>query len=71
MQGMFEGGKVVKVGESKGRGNENGDGFCNVIEIVVEDWIGRVRVYLGWDGNEGIYKNVQQSLIGSNIVKEV
>ena len=37
------------------RANENGDGFSNLIEIVLQDSIGTVTVYLPSDGNEGIY----------------
>ena len=58
-------------GESKLRANENGDGFSNLIEIVLQDSIGTVTVYLPSDGNEGIYNNVYYTLIGSNIVNEV
>lgn len=71
MYPIFDRAKVVKVGESKARANENGDGFSNLIEIVLQDPIGTVTVYLPSDGNEGIYNNVYYTLIGSNIVNEV
>lgn len=71
MYPIFDRAKVVKVGESKPRANENGDGFSNLIEIVLQDSIGTVTVYLPSDGNEGIYNNVYYTLIGSNIVNEV
>lgn len=71
MYPIFDRAKVVKVGESKARANENGDGFSNLIEIVLQDSIGTVTVYLPSDGNEGIYNNVYYTLIGSNIVNEV
>lgn len=71
MYPIFDRVKVVKVGESKPRANENGDGFSNLIEIVLQDSIGTVTVYLPSDGNEGIYNNVYYTLIGSNIVNEV
>lgn len=71
MYPIFDRAKVVKVGESKLRANENGDGFSNLIEIVLQDSIGTVTVYLPSDGNEGIYNNVYYTLIGSNIVNEV
>ncbi len=58
MYPIFDRAKVVKVGESKPRANENGDGFSNLIEIVLQDSIGTVTVYLPSDGNEGIYNNV-------------
>lgn len=70
MYPIFDRVKVVKVGESKPRANENGDGF-NLIEIVLQDSIGTVTVYLPSDGNEGIYNNVYYTLIGNNIVNEV
>ena len=71
MYPIFDRAKVVKVGESKPRANENGDGFSNLIEIVLQDSIGTVTVYLPSDGNEGIYNNVYYTLIGNNIVNEV
>lgn len=71
MYPIFDRAKVVKVGESKPRANENGDGFSNPIEIVLQDSIGTVTVYLPSDGNEGIYNNVYYTLIGNNIVNEV
>lgn len=71
MYPIFDRAKVVKVGESKPRANENGDGFSNLIEIVLQDSPGTVTVYLPSDGNEGIYNNVYYTLIGSNIVNEV
>lgn len=71
MYPIFDRAKVVKVGESKLRANENGDGFSNLIEIVLQDSVGTVTVYLPSDGNEGIYNNVYYTLIGSNIVNEV
>lgn len=71
MYPIFDRAKVVKVGESKPRANENGDGLSNLIEIVLQDSIGTVTVYLPSDGNEGIYNNVYYTLIGSNIVNEV
>lgn len=70
MYPIFDRAKVVKVGESKARANENGD-ISNLIEIVLQDSIGTVTVYLPSDGNEGIYNNVYYTLIGSNIVNEV
>lgn len=63
MYPIFDRAKVVKVGESKPR--------ANLIEIVLQDSIGTVTVYLPSDGNEGIYNNVYYTLIGSNIVNEV
>lgn len=71
MYPIFDRAKVVKVGESKPRANENGDGFSNLIEIVLHYYIGTVTVYLPSDGNEGIYNNVYYTLIGSNIINEV
>lgn len=71
MYPIFDRAKVVKVGESKPRANENGDGFSNLIEIVLQNSIGTVTVYLPSDGNEGIYNNVYYTLIGSNIINEV
>lgn len=71
MYPIFDRAKVVKVGESKLRANENGDGFSNLIEIVLQDSIGTVTVYLPSDGNEGIYNNVYYTLIGNNVVNEV
>lgn len=73
MYPIFNRAKVVKVGESKLRANENGDGFSNLIEIVLQlqDSIGTVTAYLPSYGNEGIYNNVYYTLIGSNIVNEV
>lgn len=70
MYPIFDRAKVVKVGESKARANENGD-VSNLIEIVLQDSIGTVTVYLPSDGNEGIYNNVYYTLIGSNIINEV
>lgn len=71
MSPIFDRAKVVKVGESKPRANENGDGFSNLIEIVLQDSIGTVTVYLPSDGDEGIYNNVYYTLVGINIVNEV
>lgn len=76
MYPIFDRAKVVKVGESKPReskprANENGDGFSNLIEIVLQDSIGTVTVYLPSDENEGIYNKVYYTLVGSNIVNEV
>lgn len=67
MYPIFDQAKVVKVGESKARANENGD-VSNLIEIVLQDSIGTVTVYLPSDGNEGIYNNVYYTLIVSNII---
>lgn len=71
MYPIFDRAKVVKVGESKPRANENGDGFSNLIEIVLHYYIGTVTVYLPSDGDEGIYNNVYYTLVGINIVNEV
>lgn len=71
MYPIFDRAKVVKVGESKPRANENGDGFSNLIEVVLQDSAGTITVYLPSDGNEGIYNNVYYTLIGINIVNEV
>lgn len=71
MYPIFDRAKVVKVGESKARANENGDGLSNLIEIVLQDSIGTVTVYLPSDGDEGIYNNVYYTLVGINIVNEV
>lgn len=68
MYPIFDRAKVVKVGESKPRANENGS---NLIEIVLQDSIGTVTVYLPSDGDEGIYNNVYYTLVGINIVNEV
>ena len=71
MYPIFDRAKVVKVGESKPRANENGDGFSNLTEVVLQDSVGTVTVYLPSDGNEGIYNNVYYTLVGINIVNEV
>ena len=71
MYPIFDRAKVVKVGESKPRANENGDGFSNLTEITLQDSIGTITVFLPSDGNEGIYNNVYYTLVGSNIVNEV
>lgn len=71
MYPIFDQAKVVKVGESKLRANENGDGLSNLVEIVLQDSVGTVTVYLPSYGNEGKYNNVYYTLIGSNIINEV
>lgn len=71
MYPIFDHAKVVKVGESKPRATEKGDGFANLIEVTIQDSIGTVTVLLPSDAAEGIYSNVYYTLNPENIKNEV
>lgn len=71
MYPIFDRAKVVKVGESKPRANENGDGFSNLIEIVLQDSVSSLTIYLPTDAAEGIHNNVYYTTDLRNIVNEV
>lgn len=68
---IFDHAKVVKVGESKPRATEKGDGFANLTEVTLQDSVGTITVLLPADSLEGIYNNVYYTLKPENILNEV
>ena len=52
---IFDTARIVKVGESKPMASNGKEGFVNSIELVIQDSISQITIYLPTNVNEGIY----------------
>lgn len=52
---IFDQARVLKVGESKPMASNGKEGFVNSIELVIQDSISQITIYLPTNVNEGIY----------------
>lgn len=68
---IFDTAKIVKVGESKPMASGTKDGFVNSIELVIQDSISQITIYLPTNVNEGIYNGTYYTTNLDNIINEV
>ena len=68
---IFDTAKVLKVGESKPRATGPDGSFAANTEIVIQDSVSSLTVYLPTDAAEGIYNNIYYTTDLRNIVNEV
>lgn len=52
---IFDQARVLKVGESKPMAANGKEGFVNSIELVIQDSVSQLTLYLPTNVNEGIY----------------
>lgn len=63
--------KIVKVGESKPMASGTKDGFVNSVELVIQDSVSQLTIYLPSQSDEGIYNGVYYTTDIVNIINEV
>lgn len=68
---IFDTSKIVKVGESKPMASGTKDGFVNSIELVIQDSVSQLTIYLPSQSDEGIYNGVYYTTDIVNIINEV
>lgn len=68
---IFDTAKIVKVGESKPMASGTKDGFVNSIELVIQDSVSQLTIYLPSQSDEGIYNGVYYTTDVVNIINEV
>lgn len=68
---IFDTAKIVKVGESKPMASGAKDGFVNSIELVIQDSVSQLTIYLPSQSDEGIYNGVYYTTDIVNIINEV
>lgn len=68
---IFDTAKIVKVGESKPMAFGTKDGFVNSIELVIQDSVSQLTIYLPSQSDEGIYNGVYYTTDIVNIINEV
>lgn len=68
---IFDTTKIVKVGESKPMASGTKDGFVNSIELVIQDSVSQLTIYLPSQSDEGIYNGVYYTTDIVNIINEV
>lgn len=68
---IFDKAQVLKVGESKPRATGPDGSFAANTEIVIQDSVSSLTVYLPTDAAEGIYNNIYYTTDLRNIVNEV
>lgn len=68
---IFDTAKIVKVGESKPMASGTKDGFVNSIELVIQDSVSQLTIYLPSQSDEGIYNGVYYTTDIVNIINEV
>lgn len=68
---IFDQARVLKVGESKPMASNGKEGFVNSIELVIQDSISQVTLYLPTNVNEGIYNGIYYTTNLENIINEV
>lgn len=68
---IFDQARVLKVGESKPMASNGKEGFVNSIELVIQDSISQITIYLPTNVNEGIYNGVYYTTDVVNIINEV
>ena len=68
---IFDQARVLKVGESKPMASNGKEGFVNSIELVIQDSISQITIYLSTNVNEGIYNGTYYTTNLDNIINEV
>lgn len=68
---IFDTAKIVKVGESKPMASGIKDGFVNSIELVIQDSVSQLTIYLPSQSDEGIYNGVYYTTDIVNIINKV
>lgn len=68
---IFDQARVLKVGESKPMASNGKEGFVNSIELVIQDSISQITIYLPTNVNEGIYNGTYYTANLDNIINEV
>lgn len=68
---IFDTVRIVKVGESKPMASGAKDGFVNSVELVIQDSVSQLTVYLPSQSDEGIYNGVYYTTDVVNIINEV
>lgn len=68
---IFDTARIVKVGESKPMASNGKEGFVNSIELVIQDSISQITIYLPTNVNEGIYNGTYYTTNLDNIINEV
>lgn len=68
---IFDTAKIVKVGDSKPMASGTKDGFVNSIELVIQDSVSQLTIYLPSQSDEGIYNGVYYTTDIVNIINEV
>lgn len=68
---IFDSARVMKVGESKPMVSGAKDGFVNSVELVIQDSVSQLTVYLPSQSDEGIYNGVYYTTDIVNIINEV
>ena len=68
---IFDQARVLKVGESKPMASNGKEGFVNSIELVIQDSVSQLTIYLPSQSDEGIYNGVYYTTDIVNIINEV
>lgn len=68
---IFDTAKIVRVGESKPMTSGTKDGLVNSIELVIQDSVSQLTIYLPSQSDEGIYNGVYYTTDIVNIINEV
>lgn len=68
---IFDTARIVKVGESKPMASGAKDGFVNSVELVIQDSVSQLTVYLPSQSDEGIYNGTYYTTNLDNIINEV
>lgn len=68
---IFDQARILKVGESKPMASMVKDGFVNSLELVIQDSVSQITVYLPSQAEEGIYNGIYYTTNLDNIVSEV
>lgn len=68
---IFDIARIVKVGESKPMASGAKDGFVNSVELVIQDSVSQLTIYLPSQSDEGIYNGVYYTTDVANIINEV
>ena len=68
---IFDRAVIMKVGESKPMTSGAKDGFVNSVELVIQDSVSQLTVYLPSQSDEGIYNGIYYTVDIANIINEV
>ena len=68
---IFDQARILKVGESKPMASMVKDGFVNSLELVIQDSVSQLTIYLPSQSDEGIYNGVYYTTDIVNIINEV
>lgn len=68
---IFDQAKVLKIGESKPMAIQGHEGFVNSTEILLQDSVSQLTVYLPYNASEGIYNGIYYTTNLNNIINEL